>query len=160
MTTRGHAHQIYTLYMYACVCIHTQSYACSWRRLSPSTDGMSGESKDLWLFFFTEHLPDISEKLAEGLQGIVFDDAILCTCNWWSTVEQKRREGVGMMEWQQNLVPCFIGHSITLLKGEWEHLDIHYYQVLYTTSLIDAHLLCISRYNAYLINRSNYSVLL
>ena len=45
------------------------SYACSWRRLSPSTDGMSGEAKDLWLFFFTDHLPDITEKLAEGLQG-------------------------------------------------------------------------------------------
>lgn len=45
------------------------SYACSWRRLSPCTDGMSGEGKDLWLFFFTDHLPDIIEKLAEGLQG-------------------------------------------------------------------------------------------
>lgn len=49
------------------------SYACSWRRLSPSTDGMSGEAKDLWLFFFTDHLPDISEKLAEGLQGACFE---------------------------------------------------------------------------------------
>lgn len=46
---------------------HTYSYACSWRRLSPSTDGITGESKDLWVFYFTE-LPDISDKLAEGLQ--------------------------------------------------------------------------------------------
>ena len=52
------------------LCAH-YSYACSWRRLSPCTDGMSGEGKDLWLFFFTDHLPDIIEKLAEGLQGRV-----------------------------------------------------------------------------------------
>ena len=43
-------------------------YACSWRRLSPSTDGLSGESKDLWVFFFTD-LPDIAALLADRLNG-------------------------------------------------------------------------------------------
>ena len=41
---------------------------CSWRRLSPATDGVSGAVKDLLVFYFTS-LPDISDKLAEGLDG-------------------------------------------------------------------------------------------
>ena len=44
------------------------SYACAWRRLSPSTDGQTGEAKDLWLFYFTDH-PDLSTKLTGGLEG-------------------------------------------------------------------------------------------
>ena len=50
------------------------SYACAWRRLTPCTDGLSGEAKDLWVFFFTD-LPDISDTLAEGLQGVC-----VCVC--------------------------------------------------------------------------------
>ena len=53
-------------------------YACSWRRLSPSTDGVSGESKDLWIFYFTV-LPDLSGKLASELKGSYVNKA-LCTC--------------------------------------------------------------------------------
>jgi mediator of RNA polymerase II transcription subunit 13 len=45
----------------------SEGYACAWRRLSPSTDGLTGEAKDLWLFYFTEQ-PDLSSKLAEGLE--------------------------------------------------------------------------------------------
>ena len=44
-------------------------YACSWSRLSPSTDGVSGEGKDLWVFYFTT-LPDLSQELAPDLRGI------------------------------------------------------------------------------------------
>ena len=47
---------------------HTGRYACSWRRLSPSTDGMSGEIKDLWVFYFTD-LPNIMDTLSEELKG-------------------------------------------------------------------------------------------
>ncbi len=36
--------------------------------MSPSTDGLSGETKDLWVFYFTDR-PDISDKLAGGLKG-------------------------------------------------------------------------------------------
>lgn len=43
-------------------------YACSWRRLSPSTDGVSGEAKDLWIFYFAT-IPDLTGKLAPELQG-------------------------------------------------------------------------------------------
>jgi hypothetical protein len=43
------------------------SYACAWRRLSPSTDGQTGEAKDLWLFYFTDQ-PDLSTKLTAGLE--------------------------------------------------------------------------------------------
>ena len=46
------------------------SYACAWRRLSPSTDGQTGEAKDLWLFYFTDQ-PDLSTKLTAGLEGKV-----------------------------------------------------------------------------------------
>ena len=66
-------------YMYMYMYVRHYSYACSWRRLSPCTDGMSGEGKDLWLFFFTDHLPDIIEKLTEGLQGYLY----LCIYYWF-----------------------------------------------------------------------------
>ena len=66
------------LYLCVCVCVCVRAllllplllprYACSWRRLSPSTDGLSGESKDLWVFFFTD-LPDIAALLADRLNG-------------------------------------------------------------------------------------------
>ena len=46
------------------------SYACAWRRLSPSMDGQTGEAKDLWLFYFTDQ-PDLSTKLTAGLEGKV-----------------------------------------------------------------------------------------
>lgn len=36
--------------------------------MSPSTDGLSGESKDLWIFYFTD-LPDIADTLAKDLKG-------------------------------------------------------------------------------------------
>ena len=71
--------------MYTCTCIiiimcYTCRYACSWRRLSPSTDGVSGESKDLWIFYFTI-LPDLSGKLASELKGsYVNKSKVLCTC--------------------------------------------------------------------------------
>lgn len=48
--------------------IYTCRYACSWSRLSPSTDGFSGEGKDLWVFYFTT-LPDLSGQLAPELKG-------------------------------------------------------------------------------------------
>ena len=44
------------------------SYACAWRRLSPSTDGQTGEAKDLWLFYFTDQ-PDIASKMTVELEG-------------------------------------------------------------------------------------------
>ncbi len=31
-------------------------------------DGLSGETKDLWVFYFTD-LPDIANTLAKGLVG-------------------------------------------------------------------------------------------
>lgn len=49
-------------YLSALLC----SYACSWRRQNPCTDGLSGETKDLWVFYFTD-LPDIADTLAKGL---------------------------------------------------------------------------------------------
>ena len=52
-------------------------YACAWRRLSPCTDGLSGEAKDLWVFYFTD-LPDISDKLTEGLQGVCVCALFVC----------------------------------------------------------------------------------
>ncbi|CAI8023038.1 Mediator of RNA polymerase II transcription subunit 13-like [Geodia barretti] len=45
----------------------SEGYACAWRRLSPSTDGQTGEAKDLWLFYFTDQ-PDLSTKLTAGLE--------------------------------------------------------------------------------------------
>lgn len=52
--------------MYSYIC----RYACSWSRLSPSTDGVSGEGKDLWVFYFTT-LPNLSQELAPDLRGII-----------------------------------------------------------------------------------------
>ena len=55
------------------------SYACAWHRLSPCTDGLSGEAKDLWVFFFTD-LPDISDTLAEGLHGVCCMGSVVGLC--------------------------------------------------------------------------------
>jgi hypothetical protein len=44
---------------------------------------MSGEGKDLWLFFFTDHLPDVIENFTEGLQGMcgyLYTCTCTCTC--------------------------------------------------------------------------------
>lgn len=58
---------------FLCTC----RYACSWSRFSPSTDGVSGEGKDLWVFYFTS-LPDLSGQLAPGLQGDLIHGKCIC----------------------------------------------------------------------------------
>ena len=59
-------------------------YACSWRRLSPSTDGISGEGKDLWIFYFTT-LPDLTGRLATQLKGtkVYCVNRVYCMVGYW-----------------------------------------------------------------------------
>ena len=91
-------------------------YACSWRRLSPSTDGVSGESKDLWVFYFTT-LPDLSGQLAPELQGIEIkirinllsnDSRFSLSFSLSLTHTQRRLQVHGKMACQQNPAACYL----------------------------------------------------
>lgn len=45
-----------------------EGYACAWRCHCPGTDGSTEETKDLWLFYFTQERPDFGDKLGSGLK--------------------------------------------------------------------------------------------
>eukprot|EP00731_Ephydatia_muelleri_P022484 Em0015g67a len=46
----------------------SEGYACAWRCHCPGTDGITEETKDLWLFYFTQDRPDFGDKLGAGLK--------------------------------------------------------------------------------------------
>ena len=123
----------------------SSSYACSWRRQNPCTDGLSGETKDLWVFYFTD-LPDIADTLAKGLVGKYgvenrcalnrfYDPScihlssgpFICTVfvssgtqvYWCHVFLQWMVMGAGWMGWLLSLALCFIDPCITSLRGQF-----------------------------------------